>query len=262
VTHQVRIGVQIQPQHASFATMRAAALDAEERGVDVVFNWDHFYPLSGEPDGQHFECLTQLAAFAEATSRVEIGPLVLSNSYRNPNLLADMARTIDHISGGRFILGIGAGWFERDYTEYGYEFGEAPDRARALKQNLSIIEQRLAVLNPPPMRKIPLLVAGKGEQVMLRLVARHADIWHTFGDADTMRRKGAVLERWCAEEGRDPSAIEWSNGVGADRKDDIAYGEELLDAGVTFFTFGVGGPDYDLSHIDAWVKWRDQRNGA
>lgn len=257
----IRIGLQIQPQHAPYAAMRAAAIEAEERGVDVVFNWDHFYPLSGEPDGPHFECMTQLASFAEATNRVEIGPLVLSNSYRNPNLLADMARTIDHISGGRFILGIGAGWFERDYDEYGFEFGEASDRARALKESLPIIERRFELLNPPPTRKIPLLVAGKGEQVMLRLVARHADIWHTFGDAETMAHKGAVLERWCEVEGRDVGEIERSTGVGGADRADTTVGDALVDAGVTFLTFGVSGPDYDLSFIDRWVAWRDARNG-
>jgi len=261
MTHPVRIGLQIQPQHASYAAMRGAAIEVEERGIDVVFNWDHFFPLSGDPDGEHFECLTQLASFAEATETVEIGPLVLSNSYRNPELLADMARTIDHISGGRFILGIGAGWFERDYDEYGYRFGEGRDRARDLKEGLVRIEDRLSKLNPQPIRKIPLLVAGKGEQVMLRLVARHADIWHTFGDAETMRQKGAVLEEWCEREGRDSSLIERSTGIGASQQEDVSHGDALFDAGVTFLTFGVSGPDYDMSFIDRWIGWRDSRNG-
>ncbi len=261
MTHKIRIGVQIQPQHASYSRMRDAALEAEERGADVVFNWDHFYPLFGEPDGEHFECLTQLASFAEATSRVEIGPLVLCNSYRNPNLVADMARTIDHISGGRFILGIGAGWFERDYDEYGYEFGENPDRARALKESLPIIERRLGLLNPAPMRKIPLLVAGGGEQVMLRLAARHADIWHGFGDPETLQHKHSVLDSWCEREGRDPDEIERSAGVG-DERGDVHHGDDLLAVGSTFITFGIDGPDYDMSWMDEWVKWRDQRNGA
>lgn len=260
MTHPIRIGLQIQPQHASYTAMRAAAVEAEERGVDIVFNWDHFFPLSGDPDGEHFECLTQLASFAEATSRVDIGPLVLSNSYRNPNLLADMARTIDHISGGRFILGIGAGWFERDYDEYGFEFGTGPDRAAALEAALPRIEARLAALNPRPVRDIPLLVAGKGEQVMLRLVARHADIWHMFGDPDTMRHKGAVLERWCEVEGRNPVAIERSTAIGASHTGDIGAGDELIEAGVTLFTFGVSGPDYDLGFLDRWIDWRDARN--
>ncbi|TQS42583.1 LLM class F420-dependent oxidoreductase [Cryptosporangium phraense] len=256
-TRRVRVGLQLQPQHADYETIRRTAAEAEEIGADILFNWDHFYPLYGEPEGKHFECWTMLAAWAEQTSRVEIGALVTCNSYRNPELLADMARTVDHISNGRLILGIGSGWFEKDYDEYGYEFGTAGGRLDDLAEALPRIESRFAKLNPAPTRDIPVLIGGGGEKKTLRLVAKHAHIWHSFGDVPTIERKIGILRQHCADVGRDPAEIEISSAVEGKPSE---VGPQLRDLGVSLFTIGVGGPDYDLSALRDWVAWRDEVN--
>jgi len=258
LTRPVRIAVQLQPQHGDYAQIRTAAERAEEMGVDIVFNWDHFFPLSGEPDGKHFECWTMLASFAEVTERVEIGALVTANSYRNPELLADMARTVDHISQGRLILGIGAGWFERDYDEYGYEFGTAGTRLSALRDALPRIENRWERLNPAPTREIPILIGGGGERRTLRYTARHADIWHGFGQPGVIRHKNQVLDDWCAREGRDPGEIERSCGANPSKPE---TGDNYVDAGASLITLSVDGrTGYDLSPLSEWIDWRDRRN--
>ncbi len=253
----VRVGVQLQPQHADFAEIRRAVVTAEELGVDVIFNWDHFYPLYGDADGRHFECWTMLGSWAEITQRAEIGALVTCNSYRNPDLLADMARTVDHASGGRLVLGIGAGWFERDYSEYGFDFATGGRRVDALGAALPRIEARWRRLNPPPLRKIPVLVGGGGERKTLRHTARHADIWHGFGDAATIERKHRILDGWCREIGRDPTEIERSAGVESGR---VAAAEALYEVGTRLFTVSLGGPHYDVDRLVDLLAWRDERN--
>jgi probable F420-dependent oxidoreductase len=253
----IRVGVQVQPQHADFDGMRRAWREAEAMGADVIYTWDHFYPLYGDPDGKHFECLTTMASLAECTERVEIGALVTCNSYRNPELLADAHRTIDHISGGRVILGIGAGWFEKDYDQYGYEFGDAPYRLRELRAALPRIEKRLAALNPPPVRgKIPILIGGAGEKVTLKLVAKHGDAWHSFGDVEKFTEKDAILRAHCADVGRDPDEIERTWGFPTGDRDDIA---RLSEAGVQQFIVGIGGDGsgYDLARLREVLGWRD-----
>ncbi len=206
----VRVGAQIHPQHASYARMREVWLRVEEMGADTLFNWDHFFPLYGESEGQHFECWTMLAAMAEVTERVEFGALVTCNSYRNANLLADMARSVDHISGGRLILGLGSGWFRKDYDEYGYEFGTAGGRLDLLAESLPRIESRLGALNPAPTRKIPVLIGGGGEKKTLKLVARYADACNLFayGGPEAIRHKLDVLKGRCEDIGRDYDEIE------------------------------------------------------
>ncbi|GAA4157919.1 LLM class F420-dependent oxidoreductase [Gryllotalpicola daejeonensis] len=259
---QVRIGVQIAPQHASYQQIRDTVVELEQLGVDVLFNWDHFYPLSGEPDGLHFEGWTMLAAWAEQTTHVEFGCLVTCNSYRNPELLADMARSVDHISArdggtGRLIFGIGSGWFERDYDEYGYEFGTAGSRLDALAESLPRIEERWTKLNPAPTRDIPVLIGGGGEKKTLRIVAKHADIWHSFSDLETLNRKKAILAQHCEAVGRDVNEITLSSTFG--KGDLAASGDALVEAGVRLFTIGISGPDYrkDLDTIKAALAWRD-----
>lgn len=254
-THAIQIAVQIQPQHATWQQNRQAWIDADELGVDYIFNWDHFYPLSGDANGAHFECYTQLSVMAEVTSNARIGALVTCNSYRNPHLLADMARTIDHASGGRFILGMGSGWFERDYFNYEYEFGTAASRLQDLKRDLPRIKARLSKLNPGPVNgKMPIMIGGSGPKVTLRLVAAHADIWHAWGTPDELAEKIEILEEHCAKVERDPNEIVRSSGV---NKDTLETADDYLAKGVTLLTIGVSGPDYDFGPLKELIQWRD-----
>jgi probable F420-dependent oxidoreductase len=239
---QIKVGVQLHPQATSVANLREAWKAADGQGLDSIWVWDHFYPLYGDPEAPHFEAYTLLAAMAADTSHAQIGALVTCNSYRNPNLLADMARTIDHVSDGRFTLGIGSGWFERDYTEYGYEFGTAIERLHELRDDLPVIKERLGKLTPPPVGKLPILIGGSGEKVTLRLVAEHADAWNTFGPADNYAKKNAILDEWCARVGRDPSDVERTVAIGPD---DVDQWESLVDAGATHIILMTGDP-FDL----------------
>lgn len=255
--HPVRIALQVQPQHAEYSAIRDTVLRAEDMGVDVVFNWDHFYPLTGDPDGKHFESWTMLAAWAEQTERVEIGTLVTGIGYRNPDLLADMARTVDHISGGRLILGLGAGWFEKDYDTFGYTFGTAGSRIADLAGAMPRIKARLAAGNPAPTREIPILIGGGGVKKTLRVVAEHADIWHSFADADVLASKSVILDEHGAAVGRDTAALV-ERSVSASGPP-ANSGDALVAAGATLFTVAQDGPDYDLSELKAWIDWRDER---
>nr|BFE73591.1 LLM class F420-dependent oxidoreductase [Actinoplanes digitatis] len=251
---KVRVAVQITPARADYAQIRRAVGEADALGVDVIFNWDHFFPLGKDRTGKHFECWTMLGAWAESTRRAEIGALVSCVGYRNPDLLADMARTVDHVSGGRLVLGLGAGFREVEAAEYGYPFGSPAERVRDLGDALRRIEGRLAALNPPPTRKVPVLVAADGP-VALRLVARHADIWHTFASGEALGEKSGRLDRYCRELGRDPAEIERSTFV---KGDPWQVGPELREHGIGLFTVMTDGPDYDLTELRRWLAWRDE----
>ena len=250
-----QVGIQLQPQHTTMTDLREAWRAADAMGVDSIWTWDHFYPLYGEPDGAHFEGWVTLSAMAADTTSAKVGMLVTGNTYRNPDLLADMARTLDHVSGGRAYLGLGAGWFERDYAEYGYEFGTAGSRLRELEASLERITARISRLQPPPLGRLPVLVGGGGEKVTLRLVARYADAWNTFGPSESYAHKSGVLDRWCAEVGRDPSEIERTVAISGPEIDGV---DAYLEAGATHVILmqGAEGP-FDLADLQRLLDRRD-----
>ncbi len=256
----IRVGIQIQQQHATYAQIRRAWQEVDASGADTLFNWDHFFPLAGDPHGAHLDNWTALGAMAEVTRRVEIGCLVAANSYRNPNLLADMARTLDHICHGRFILGIGSGWNQRDYEEYGYEFGTPASRLRDLDRDMPVIMDRLARLNPGPLRNpFPILIGGSGEKVTLRIVAQYATIWNGQGEPEELAHKNNVLDEWCGKVGRDPQEIERSAQIFGPQIDRL---DDYLAAGITHLIGESPGPDYDLTSLRKLIAWRDSRTGS
>jgi probable F420-dependent oxidoreductase len=253
----LKVGVQLQPPDATVAEMREAWRTADAMGADSIWVWDHFYPLFTDPDGTHFEGWTLLSTMASDTSRAMLGTLVTGNSYRNPELLADMARTLDHVSDGRMYLGVGAGWFERDYTEYGYEFGTVGARLRQLEADLARMKSRLAKLHPGPVGKLPILIGGAGEKVTLRLVAEYAAAWNTFGPPDNYERLNGVLDEWCRKIGRDPAEIERTVAVQMDDFHDI---ERYVDAGAEHIIVMIRSP-YDLTPLQSLLDQRDALAG-
>ena len=247
---KIKVGVQLHPQATTTDELRNAWRAADAMQVDSIWLWDHFYPLMGDPDAAHFECYSLLAAMAVETKHAEFGALVTCNSYRNPDLLADMARTIDHLSGGRFILGIGSGWFERDYTEYGFDFGTAGSRLRDLEASIGRIMDRLDQLNPAPPGHLPILIGGSGEKVTLRLVAEHADAWNSFGPPDAFAKKNAILNDWCAKVGRRPDQVERTVAIMPEAIDQV---DDFVAAGAEHIIIMVGNP-FDLTAVETLLQ--------
>jgi F420-dependent oxidoreductase-like protein len=230
----IRLGYQIPnysygtPVSQLFPTVIAQAREAEECGFDAVFVMDHFYQLPGigSPDQPMLEAYSALSALATATSRVQLSALVTGNTYRNPTLLAKAVTTLDVVSGGRAVLGIGAGWYELEHQQLGYEFGTFTDRFHRLEESLSIIVPMLrgerptvkgdwyhteSAMNEPRMRDdLPILIGGSGEKKTFRLTARYADHLNIICDPAELPRKLAALDERCAEVGRDRSEIETS----------------------------------------------------
>ena len=222
----VHFGIQTPQEGVGFDALAAHWRCADELGFDSVWLDDHFYSVLRPRSEQQMEAWTLLTALARETRRVRIGILVTCNGYRNPALLAKMAATIDVLSNGRLIHGLGSGWFAEEYEGYGYDFPDVPTRLAQLDESLRIHKllwttdrpsfdgkfYRLheAWCEPRPVQRPhpPILIGGGGEKVLLRLVARHADMWNCSGDPAELARKIDILRRHCASEGRPLDAIE------------------------------------------------------
>jgi F420-dependent oxidoreductase-like protein len=224
----IRFGVQTPPQNTTFAEMRDTWKLIDQLGYDTAWTFDHFFPILSDPSGPCFEGWVSLTALMAATSHVKAGILVTGNTYRNPAVLASMGKTLDHASDGRLIMGIGAGWFEQEHTAYDVPFYTVGERIRRLDEACEIIKRlwtekqvnfggryyhiKDAYCEPKPVQKPhpPIMIGGGGEKLTLRVVAKHADIWNTFGPPQVFRDKLSVLRAHCKAVGRNIDEIEVS----------------------------------------------------
>jgi F420-dependent oxidoreductase-like protein len=221
----LRFGIHSGQQHATFDEYLALWRSAEDLGLDWASVFDHFLPIQSDETGPCFEGLTLLAAMAAHTTRLRCGIIVLGVTYRHPAVLANMATTIDHISGGRLELGLGAAWYELEHQQYGIPFPRIGERMDMLDDTCRIVRAlwtdaratvkgkvfsvQDALCEPKPIQDpLPLWIGGSGEQRTLRIVAEHANGWNTFfGDVAEYRHKLDVLARHCDAVGRDPAEI-------------------------------------------------------
>jgi F420-dependent oxidoreductase-like protein len=222
---QIRFGIHAGPQHFSYADYLDLWRQAEAMGYDWASVFDHFIPIYSDPEGPCFEGLSLLAAMAAQTSRIRCGILVVGNTYRHPAVLANIAATIDHVSGGRLELGVGAGWYQMEHEEYHIPFRTTGRRIRMLGESAKMLkllwthhradfkgryyELTDALCEPKPVQDpLPLWIGGMGEQLTLRAVAESADGWNTFlMPIEQYRHKLGVLADHCAAVGRDPREI-------------------------------------------------------
>ena len=268
-----RLGVLLWSQATEWDAFEASAKRIDELGYEHLWTWDHLYAIFGDPYQPIFEGYTTLAAWAKVTTRARLGLLVGANTFRNPGLVAKTMTTIDHLSGGRAIAGLGGAWFEHEHQEYGIDFGsgfgqrldwldESVAAIRSLFAGETVTSEpggryafdNLRLLPAPVQERLPIMIGGSGERKTLRTVARYADIWNAMGAVEFLQRKVEVLHRHCEEVGRDPAEIEFSAGCKPIIRDTSAEAQRLWEAQMEHnrtpmadvaddSTFWVGTPD-------------------
>ncbi len=232
-----------------WAEVASLAQHAEQTGWDGIWYADHFMPNAEDTTTPWPEAWTTLAALAACVPRLRIGTLVSGNTYRHPAVLAKMAATLDHISGGRAVLGLGAGWQENEHQQYGIPFYTLAERLARLDEACQVIRALFtqpvanfdgrfyqldqATLEPKPVQQpLPLLIGGGGEKVTLKITARYADEWNVWGTVDTLRHKMEILDSHCSDVGRNPADIQRSAVALLFMSDDETYLERMRSAGV------------------------------
>jgi alkanesulfonate monooxygenase SsuD/methylene tetrahydromethanopterin reductase-like flavin-dependent oxidoreductase (luciferase family) len=245
----VKLGINLWSQASDWPTFLAAGRRADDLNYDTLWTWDHIYAIFGDPHQPIFEGYTALAALAQATERIRLGLFVGANTFRNPGLAAKAITTIDHISDGRAIAGIGGAWFELEHQAFGLDFGSGfGQRLDWLDESAAAMRALLdgeSVTSPPgghyafdglrhhplPVQKhLPIMIGGSGEKKTLRTVAKYADMWNAMGPLDVMRHKIEVLRGHCEAVGRDPSEIEFTLGIKATIRDSEAEADRVWKA--------------------------------
>jgi alkanesulfonate monooxygenase SsuD/methylene tetrahydromethanopterin reductase-like flavin-dependent oxidoreductase (luciferase family) len=291
----IQFDLKLPHHHVTWSDYLGTAIAADQLTFGTFWGFDHLYPIDGDPDGSEHEAYTTMAAVAAATKRIRVGALVSGVMYRNPALQIKMATEIDVISNGRFDFGIGAAWAEREFRAFNIPFPEPKVRIATLRETLDLaklvwsgdpkrkvtyegkyVQAHDLFINPQPVQRPhpPIIIGGAGEQLTLRVVARHADVWHGFGDAATLKNKIALIDGYAPDYGRDGSqiakstdawiwvgelpdsavqAIQRRNGRSEDRirggfiQGDPATIEQRLrqtvDAGITRFVIQAGAPE-------------------
>ena len=276
---KIRFGVQTPPQHVTYADLLQTWKEADDLGFDTAFTFDHLMPIYSDPMGPCFEGWTLLSALAAQTKKLRVGVLVTGNTYRNPALLAKMTATVDHVSQGRLILGIGAGWFEAEHKAYGIPFFTVGGRARRLGEALEVIkllwtqekstytgkyyQLKDAPFEPKTVQKPhpPILIGGQGPKLILPIVARHANIWHLRVrdvNPEGVKQLLTTFAEICHKQGRDPAEIEKSvslrsSQLAGSTKELRSQIQGLTDVGIRHFIISLTSPD-DRKHLSRFAK--------
>jgi F420-dependent oxidoreductase-like protein len=271
-TGKLRFGVQTPPQHVTYSDLVSVWQEADELGFDSAFLFDHVIPINSDPNGPCLEGWTLLSALAAQTKRVRVGLLVTSNTFRNPAVLAKMAATVDHVSQGRLILGIGAGWFELEHTAYGIPFSTNGGRARRLGEALEVMkllftqekstytgkyyQLKDAAFQPRTVQKPhpPILIGGQGPKLILPVIAKYANIWHLRVreiEPEQVKKLCTTFDDLCRKINRDPNEVEKAislrsaqlNGPTEELRRQI---QALSDIGIRHFTISLAPTERKL----------------
>ena len=246
---QTSLGVLLWSQATSWSDLEAAATRVDDLGYDHLWAWDHLYAIFGDPLQPIFEGWASLSAAAMATERIRLGLLVGANTFRNLGVVAKLATTLDHVSGGRAILGLGGAWMEPEHTAFGIDFGSGfGQRLDWLEESVAGVHAMLdgetvtsapggryqfdaAEVHPRPVQAhLPIMIGGSGEKKTLRTVARHANLWNAMGELDVLAHKVSVLRAHCEAEGRNIDEIEFTLGVKMTIRDSAAESERVWKA--------------------------------
>ncbi len=268
----MRFGLDVSQHQLTWDEILRRTRLAEELGFDGAWVFDHFKALYGDPSGPCMEAYTLLAALGASTTRIRLGALVTGITYRHPSILATEAVTVDHISNGRLELGVGAAWFQGEHDELGIDFAPTAERIRRLDEGIDVMRLLMtsdgvsydgryyrlenATYRPRPVQQPhpPIWVGGRGEKLMLPLIARQADAWHGFGSPEDMKRRSEIIDRHAEKAGRDPSSILRSGQLSLSQSmDDVKRSiDAMAEAGVGYLT--VGWPSEGQQRVEELAR--------